>query len=53
VAEIEESKVHAAMFAKIPTAATKCFSVLTKIEKRHAQLSGRFSHTPCQTSVTE
>lgn len=35
--EIEESKEHAAMFAKIPTTAAKRFSVVAKIEQRHAQ----------------
>ena len=32
MAEIEESIVHATMFAKIPTAAAKRFSVLAKLK---------------------
>ena len=35
--QIEESKEHAEMFAKILQIAEKRFSALTKVEKRHAQ----------------
>ncbi len=35
--QIEESKEHAEMFAKILQTAEKRFSALTKVEKRHAQ----------------
>ncbi|MFW5451695.1 MAG: rubrerythrin family protein [Methylophagaceae bacterium] len=35
--QIEESKEHAAMFAKILATAEKRFAALAKVEKRHAQ----------------
>jgi len=35
--QIEESKEHAEMFAKILKTAEKRFAALTKVEKRHAQ----------------